>query len=826
MLKKEYGVEAPVYLKYFCVNWDNEGQYAYIKAKNEDLGKELRTKVDESTVKYFSKLAKRVGKVRRLPVEHPETTQHRALLRLISSVNVVRHQRIPVFTNLQGNHVDIKRTKAEYDFKVAPIGKQGLFNLIPTRINPSFPFYPPLTRRIFPDVHTVSIMCKYSAEEYETVPLCVWQYWCSLKDMSSHERDMLCPCGGCSKTLNYKEWRSQCQHWQDYNPFLINSIKTPLWYVFNSMVSGTSVDQVATTLSLMERVEGFKPNIEVKYLIAAVMSYMKEVGPMPYKAEDIIEKVWSVPAHRKQSGGFSLYEKGSVECVDEILDFVWDASQEDVEFPSKLSCVSILQKLLDHVKEGGKYDPYMWPMILGKLAVKAEMKAPGSNPLKCRVFFIVPYLKFLFDYLVLNDGMKHTYGKNGISIGLKWPGGDAERLARKHHAYQPGYFHIEADAEKLDQSLLAAILIVVFSLPYFMQRGDVKAEWKEVLRQLSAFVVGGCAVKLVKWVGYQALWVIGIMFSGMLGTSWGDSTYIALVLHCFDQYVYSNIKNIDPILAADYKKDFNTFAKDIYGDDMFLTYPVKYWKFIIGDIPIKNCIDLSNLSNYMKRSSGVAIKSTEAFVYVEDKSGYGPFFSVVDRDGMCVHPGPKFLQRRFVHVDVRNSEGQYVDQMAMPWRVITDYYSKAAYSFTDVDADFYWLVKWRALQLDTCGTNKKAYDFLEYLQRELMKIYAMDYDRVNDLIQEWIKKCVSNENLDERDADGIRRLYKLGVSSTLFGKHMEYSDISQMFMWNNDVQQMRTETLGIKYYNKDGTFYKPSKIYLPSFMAMDLADFA
>lgn len=818
MLKKDYGIDAPIYLKYWCINYElSDGGYAYIKAKDEDLSKYLKDKVTTQTVAFFTKLAARVGRVRRLLVEHPETTQHRALLKLVNSISVVRHQRIPVFTLNDGNAIDFHMVKMEYDLKVGPIGKQGLFNLTPTRITPSFPFYPPLTRRCPPNATVLSIVSKYCFQEYPMVPKRCWDFWVALRASPLKIIEESCCCGACPRSDKCEGWSDQCIFYQKYNPHLKTSEQSPLWFIFNSMVSGTSVDQVCTTLSLMERVDGFKPNIEVKYLIAAVLTYMKEVGPLPYKAETLVADIHKVPVHNQQSGGFSLYETGTVECEDEIIDFVWDASQENAQFPSMLTAVSLMNKLIDNVRAGGTYNPYMWPFILSKLAVKAEIKAPGSNPLKCRIFFIVPYLKFIFDFLVLNEGMRHTYGTNGVAIGMKWRCGDAERLARKHHAYEKGFFHIEADAEKLDQSLLAAILVVVFSLPFFFQRGDVDSEWKEVLRQLAAFVVGGCAVKLVKWIGHQALWVVGIMFSGMLGTSWGDSTYIVLILHCFDQFVYAKMKEEDPELAKNFRRDFRLFAKDVYGDDMFLTYPVKYWKFIVGDVPVENCVDLSNLSNYMKRASGVAIKPSESFIYVEDKTGYGPFFSGVSDDGMLVHPGPKFLQRRFVNAVVNG------EQMAMPWRLKTDYFNKCAYTFTDYSIDFYWIIKWRSLQLDTMGTNAKAYDFLQFLQDETMKLYAWETDSLDRMIQDWVRELLDKG--EDRDSDGIRRLKKLGIASSYYGRHFDRLEIAGLFAYDDAVQEMRANSNRLKFYNKDGTYSRISRRLHTANMSLDMSFF-
>jgi hypothetical protein len=450
----------------------------------------------------------------------------------------------------------------------------------------------------------------------------------------------------------------------------------------------------------------------------------------------------------------------------------------------------------------------MWPTLIAKLAVKAEMKQPGSNKLKCRIFFTVQYLKYLFDYLVLKDQMERTYGKCGISIGIKFKGGDAERLARKHHAYDYNdnndeeFFHIEADAMKLDTSLLASLLIVVFSLPFFLQKYDTiqDREWYEFSRQLAAFVVDGCAVKLIKWIGNQALWVIGVMFSGMLGTSWGDSTYMSLLLTCFDYYVYDQIKKVDPRLAKRFKEDDR--PKDIYGDDLLLSYRNVYWKYVIGDVPRQNTTDLSIMSNYLLRAGGVSLKPQEMFVY----TGRDAFFTKISQDGGdFVKAGPKFLQRRFVKFRV--GSGEFISECAMPWRIASDYYMKSAYSFTDTTQELYWIVKWRSLQYDTCGTNPVAYNYLEHLQQELMHQYSYDsLEQFDEMVAHWLEKNIGS--LD-RDDDGVRRFKKLGLRADHYGKHMERKNIALLFKWDDEIQVHRARDTQNFYYEKDG---KKSKI--------------
>jgi len=355
---------------------------------------------------------------------------------------------------------------------------------------------------------------------------------------------------------------------------------------------------------------------------------------------------------------------------------------------------------------------------------------------------------------------------------------------------------------------------VVFCIPYFMKR-KMDPVTDEFVRQFHAFVADGCAVKLIKWIGLQALWVIGIMFSGMLGTSWGDSTYMTLLLSCFDQYIYSIILKYDPMLASYFKYDARTFAKSVYGDDMMLSYPIRYWKYIIGDVPITDTIDLSVLSNYMKSAGGVTIKPSEAFVYVEKKrKDLGPFFSLVTRDGYLSKPGPKFLQRRFVPINHNN------DLIAAPWRVKTDYYMKSAFTFQDETAEYYWIIKWRSLQYDTCGTNPAAYDYLQFLIDGMIKMYALTPKQLDDGIKWWIEKEMGG---DAREHDSARkRLLKLGIRSQFYGKAMPRNEILHMFLWDNDYQKMRAALSNNRFYEKDGSYENIDKPVDYSMVNLDL----
>jgi len=750
-------------------------------------------------------MAESIHPIKRLDTETALTCQRRAFVALITAIDVVRHQGVPVFEWKDDD--TIKASQAEFDALIGPIGRGGLFNLIPARIEPTWSFYPPLTKPIRPHNLSFHIIAKYCAEKFPMISSDQWLRWGGMRDVPLDEMAVMCACSRCSapdRVQMIDKWTDHCQFVHKYNPYILDvENRTPLWYVIHSFASGTSVDQVHTTLSAMERKRSIQPGVNPQYMLCAVLNYLREVGPISAREFDYKERVLNAPCHSNQSGGFSLFERGEQETSESFYKFVWEVSQKGAEWPSKCQCVDVLTRVWQHVNHNGGYDIDMWPQLICKLAVKAEMKGPKSSKMKCRVFFTVAYLKYLFDHLFLYDGMIRTYGKGGVAIGLKWKGGDAERIARKHHAYAGDWFHIEADAEKLDQSLLAAILIIVFSIPFLMQRFDkfVSPQWKEFMRQLGAFVVDGCAVKLIKWVGFQALWVIGIMFSGMLGTSWGDSTYMSLLSMCFDMFVYDNIKRDDPTLAALFKK--TVFAKDIYGDDMLLSYPIIFWKYIIGTPIIENTIDLSVMSNYFLEAGGISIKSSEAFVYV----GKDAFFSTVSKKGELIKAGPKFLQRRFIRVNVKISD--VVTQCVVPWRVVTDYYGKVPYSFTDTSLDYYWIIKWRSLQFDTCGSNKEAYDFLDFMQRELLSIYAVDLVDVEADVALWISKIVD----DTRDSDGARRLRKLGLRSEYFGLHLSQFDILKLFIWDENVQRQRCLLSALRHYDKDGSYEKMGQVY-------------
>jgi len=183
------------------------------------------------------------------------------------------------------------------------------------------------------------------------------------------------------------------------------------------------------------------------------------------------------------------------------------------------------------------------------------------------------------------------------------------------------------------------------------------------------------------------------------------------------------------------------------------------------------------------------------------------FFSTVSKKGELIKAGPKFLQRRFIRVNVKISD--VVTQCVVPWRVVTDYYGKVPYSFTDTSLDYYWIIKWRSLQFDTCGSNKEAYDFLDFMQRELLSIYAVDLVDVEADVALWISKIVD----DTRDSDGARRLRKLGLRSEYFGLHLSQFDILKLFIWDENVQRQRCLLSALRHYDKDGSYEKMGQVY-------------
>jgi len=392
--------------------------------------------------------------------------------------------------------------------------------------------------------------------------------------------------------------------------------------------------------------------------------------------------------------------------------------------------------------------------VVHKMSLKAESRPPGSDPYKTRVIFVVSAIKTYLDRVAFAPVMERSYGVGSNAIGHKWKRGGASRFARFFCANpRPGTppptspyssatgniyldsFFVSLDISKFDQSVLAGLLMLCLFLPWLLYARD-NHDFKMVER-LILWSISNSVVKVVKWFGDEWRMVFGLMFSGELMTSLGDSWYLEIIMECFDQY----LKDLAPPSASGY------FRFKDYGDDGVLAYPMSLFPLVCPDGRTPTL-----LRDYLKQYWMMDLKMSDTHVSFPSRNmgPYGPFVTVL-KDDRVVYKGVKFLKRHIIVDDYSNGLPQ-----ELPWRPIEDYISKVSCVAGNNQSIARHLIRLRALALDTYGTNQAAYDFLktthDYLQStcDLPNILRVVTSILSDLMAEEENWGADDEDLFQR----------------------------------------------------------------------------
>jgi len=269
------------------------------------------------------------------------------------------------------------------------------------------------------------------------------------------------------------------------------------------------------------------------------------------------------------------------------------------------------------------------------------------------------------------------------------------------------------------------------------------------------------ATTLVKWTGRDYRWVVGVMFSGLYGTSWGDSMYVDLVVRCL-------FYHIEDFLVAQCKPDllqaFLNHPKKcrIYGDNILISMPWEVLKLVT--VPIGNSDDVSYLKfgvieGHFRDRWGMTIKQDETFVH-----GSGEFFTRVANkrcggntyDTVIVgKPGVNYLKRYFLEVEVPRNGGPGIKRIAMPFRDTIDYFSKSITAVSRPEHYLTYVSRWIGLLVDSAGTNLAAWDYLNFLIDEMYKARGNPDPELTEIMK-----------IDElwRDPELKKRMMKMGYS--------------------------------------------------------------
>jgi len=218
-----------------------------------------------------------------------------------------------------------------------------------------------------------------------------------------------------------------------------------------------------------------------------------------------------------------------------------------------------------------------------------------------------------------------------------------------------------------------------------------------------------------------------VMFSGLFGTSMGDTLYAiwaktGFKFHALRRLMNHLIQTKTP--PEEMKRDIQlfkevSFAKK-YGDDLFEHIVTRFLWLYCRDsyVPAEELVKVVDLKpDYMqswyKRNFNLNLKMAETRIFTHELPWTTRISTKFD---VVVEDGPVYLKRRAVMRIVR-PPGKEPEVVYYPYRLTNDYIAKAC-NTTSLEASTsqsYWVAKWRGLMLDTCGTNTMAYVFPRYL---------------------------------------------------------------------------------------------------------------
>jgi len=475
----------------------------------------------------------------------------------------------------------------------------------------------------------------------------------------------------------------------------------PLTLMQNAGISGGTAAGVFDALSKMIR-PVLKPDVPAKWIAIAVLAFLKSVPRIscPYFYNDIFDKQGFSP--QKSAGFFPVHTRS--ETIDNIiLDYTNTCKQGEAFHFSIKECRRIARVVFANVK-AGLYDRNWFPRLFAKMSIKPEARTTKDDMVKTRIFFIMSLINLLMDKVIYKKFFENSYGQFDIGIAHKWMYGGAQRIANKFGYKRDDLVYFATDVTKLDQSLMASVLTIIFSLPLFGMTRDAHFD---AVRAFMAYRADDIACTLVKWTGLEYRIVIGVMFSGLYGTSWGDSLYVRLAIKCTEFAVIEKWQKTGRTdLTAAYEKD--PLKTEVYGDNVLAAISKKFAKYFLShnDTDDFDGKTLGFFGSTLKRMFGFDLKESETGIYTSFLTILDPIrVNGIVRGYNIQYQGPTYLKRSFVDTP----------RGVLPWRPEKDLMVKALLTTGTTEDIRVWMSRWLGLIIDTMGTNYAAYNFLKSL---------------------------------------------------------------------------------------------------------------
>jgi len=457
-----------------------------------------------------------------------------------------------------------------------------------------------------------------------------------------------------------------------------------------------------------------------------------------------------------KSAGFNFYARSNIEVtsdlgpVPKVINYklVWNGV---VKEHSKYAAIYEYNVIKANMRSLWSKYPEMSKHYTGShirrqmtaLFTKVEVRKPWDDKDKSRLIFVVSTLKYIIDKLIYTPVMNSIYGKPPLCIGWSKSRDTmhflSEHLLGRNSAY-PNYY-VDGDFSKLDFSLAPSWLTIVAMFPLLFYKRTDTFEY-HFLRFLMEWSSDELVSKLLHLFKGQQRMVIGMMFSGSLLTSFGNSLYVIIMFEMWFVHVGAQLR-LEGKVA-----EYNDWVCNwpiryfVSGDDWLASLPSYTYKYYVG-------------KDYVNRAPGdkpeafakFALSAANLTVKMEESRVFDSLYTITNGRGSIRRDGPKFLQRRFVKVRVTDRmrphmPNDVLNKFIVPWRPIEDYYSRCATTVGGVTLAHY-VLKLRGLMVDTAGANYYAYHFIRKIHDGIFDAHPGLQEEVDNLsIQDMQLGCV------------------------------------------------------------------------------------
>jgi hypothetical protein len=507
---------------------------------------------------------------------------------------------------------------------------------------------------------------------------------------------------------------------------------TPGYYWQHAFITGQNPAGLIKVISLFDKPIA-RPSPDEGVLFSAYMNILRVMGAKQNIPIPTLEPPRHVGQDMSKSGGCNLYKTGQLELDNVIFKFVLQAAKVDSQMAGDVEFKCVVDQIRRTFNDDPVASHHYVGNILRKIVTvmfpKPEIGDPWRDPTKARLIFIVPYFKFAVDKLLFRPVLDKTHGIPPIGIGWSKTRGGLqfiyEHLVQyivRDRAAGDGrkWFYVDGDFEKLDFSLAAGILTLVGMIPFWFYATETTDPVDyEIFRFLNEWSTDDLVSKFLHLFSGEDRLVIGMMFSGSLLTSWGDTCYVWLAFEMWYIKVAKKLRRRDPANYAHWQTIW-PMALFIYGDDFigcFPEYVRPYYESRPGD---RDNADFHpgpyRFQRYIRRVANLGLKLSEC-------NSYDTIATEISTMGDIIRPGPKFLQRRFVYAEppagvFKRSIGPYPRGFAV-YRETSAYYTRAS-TLAGGNTLGQYVLKLRGLAEDTCGANWEAYQFLRTLHDSIL----------------------------------------------------------------------------------------------------------